>query len=1123
MRDKEKALAEDKRKLDEQVADQVASQLKTERARVAAEEAKKAKAAAANELEGKARELAELQDVLKVRDAKLAEAQKAQAELIKKQRELDDARRELDLTIEKRVQEGLTDVRTQAKREAEDGMKLRVAEKDQTIASMQQKIEELKQKAEQGSQQLQGEVLELELEHLLRTKFPFDLIEPVPKGEFGGDALHRINSPSGMACGTILWESKRTRNWSDGWLAKLREDQRTAKAEVLARIRRIWESARTQAARSVNTAHVCANWLIGQQIVEAEQAGARRAGYGSTLLEALSKRLATEYGAGFSVSALRYMRLFFQAYPELLQKHHAVRDESGAGLAIHHAPRDEFAVDEAWRPGQLNASLAWTHYRALLKVARRDVRDFYEIESVRNGWSARQLERQIDSFLFERLAKSRDKKGVLALANEGQTLSRPQDAIKDPYVLEFLGLPESHRLVESRIEEALINQLQDFLLELGSGFAFIGRQKRLTLDGDHFYPDLVFYHVKLKCYVVIDLKVGKLHEATKVELQTYARSNGAKEVKPFMLVIARDTTHAGQLLAHLQSDAFFSGRYRNKVIQVDSSKTGAEEEEMVRRLLAVESVDEPTEIVIHVNMLKEGWDVTNLYTIVPLRAANARTLVEQSIGRGLRLPYGRRTGVAAVDRLNIIAHDRFQEIIDDANRADSPIRLKQIVLDAPDAGDGGAPQSVSVRPNWEDALGGGNSEGGGGSFPRPAGSPAAVPLFTTEPERQVAKLAMEAAAAYELRPQDAPTRQVLLTPEVQASITETVKAQLPPLQASLVTGADTAPEIDLADVVRRATESLVRQTIDIPRIAVVPKGEVTSGFRPFTLDVSGLHLQPKDRSLVGQALRTHEQFTLSAQRGRAERRLEDYIVHALIDLDDIDYGVHAGLLYEFAGQVVVHLRSYLSDENEVRNVLDLDRKLIAANIHAQMMGHFFETATEYAVEVRRGFTALRAPTYTVAAGQLVRDYRGTVDEPSRIKQMLFGGFSRCLYPVQKFDSDTERRFAVILERDAEKWFKPAKGQFQIYYKLGAEHPEYVPDFVAETPQHLLLCETKARNEMGAEDVKAKAEAGSLWCRHASEHAAKIGAKPWRYLLIPHEQVTEDKRALDFLQFEIRRA
>ena len=231
-RDREAQLAEDKRHLDEQVADQVAGRLKAERARVAAEEARKARQACANELDGKVRELAELQDVLRERDTKLAQAQKAQAELIRKQRELDDARRELDLTIEKRVADGLTQVRTQARREAEDGMKLKVAEKDQTIASMQQKIEELKQKAEQGSQQLQGEVLELELEHLLRTKFPFDLIEPVPKGEFGGDTLHRINSSGGTACGTILWESKRTRNWSDGWLSKLREDQRSAKAEV---------------------------------------------------------------------------------------------------------------------------------------------------------------------------------------------------------------------------------------------------------------------------------------------------------------------------------------------------------------------------------------------------------------------------------------------------------------------------------------------------------------------------------------------------------------------------------------------------------------------------------------------------------------------------------------------------------------------------------------------------------------------------------------------------------------------------------------------------------------------------------------------------------------------------
>jgi len=232
VRDQERQIAETKRTLEDQVAEKVASQLKVERDRVIAEESKKARMANAAELEEKARELVDLQEVLKSRDEKLAEAQKAQADLLKKQRELDDAKRELELTVEKRVQDGLIAVRNQAKKEAEDGLKLKVLEKDQTIASMQQKIEELKQKAEQGSQQLQGEAQELELEAMLKLKFPFDMVEPVPKGEFGGDVLQRVVAQSGQLSGVILWESKRTKNWSDGWLSKLRDDQRAAKADI---------------------------------------------------------------------------------------------------------------------------------------------------------------------------------------------------------------------------------------------------------------------------------------------------------------------------------------------------------------------------------------------------------------------------------------------------------------------------------------------------------------------------------------------------------------------------------------------------------------------------------------------------------------------------------------------------------------------------------------------------------------------------------------------------------------------------------------------------------------------------------------------------------------------------
>ena len=177
-------------------------------------------------------------------------------------------------------------------------------------------------------------------------------------------------------------------------------------------------------------------------------------------------------------------------------------------------------------------------------------------------------------------------------------------------------------------------------------------------------------------------------------------------------------------------------------------------------------------------------------------------------------------------------------------------------------------------------------------------------------------------------------------------------------------------------------------------------------------------------------------------------------------------------------------------------------------------------ASSYEVKVSRGFTELRPCNYTAAAGQPVQLIRDTLAEVSKIRQMLFGGFAKCLYPLQKFDSDTERRFAVILERDAIKWFKPAKGQFQIFYKLGTEQPEYIPDFVVETDQYILMAETKAKDDMNDGEVKAKADAAIQWCKHASDYAQSVGGKPWKYLLVPHDGVSEAKRLVDYLQYQL---
>ena len=361
----------------------------------------------------------------------------------------------------------------------------------------------------------------------------------------------------------------------------------TSVSDVLyQQVRTILESARSAIARSVNTTQVIANWLIGQVIVEKEQYGHTRAEYGKTMLREISGKLQAEYGSGYSVDNLELFRRFYQSYPALIsdaarrksvadsipaREIHVISDElsrktNDVGFSSLETINDTANIQSS-RPGQLNTNLSWTHYRTLLKVEQQEMRDFYEIEAIKNNWSARHLERQINSLLFQRLLKSRDKAGVLALANEGLTIAKSIDIIKDPYVLEFLDLPESPLLVESALETALLTKLQDFLLELGHGFAFIGRQRRLTLDGDHFYPDLVFYHIKLRCYVIIDLKVNKLTPGDLGQMLMYVhyydREVKSTEENPTIgLILCTDKNEAVvQYVLDEKAQQIFTSRY----------------------------------------------------------------------------------------------------------------------------------------------------------------------------------------------------------------------------------------------------------------------------------------------------------------------------------------------------------------------------------------------------------------------------------------------------------------------------------------------------------------------------------------------------------------------------------
>jgi type III restriction enzyme len=595
----------------------------------------------------------------------------------------------------------------------------------------------------------------------------------------------------------------------------------------------------------------------------------------------------------------------------------------------------------------------------------------------------------------------------------------------------------------------------------------------------------------------------RLHEQVKVELETYARQTGLPVVKPFVLVIARDTSHAAQLLERVQE--LFGGSYRGKAIQVDSS---TKEEEVIERLLKVERADEPTEIVIHVNMLKEGWDVTNLYTIVPLRAANAKVLIEQSIGRGLRLPYGKRTGVEAVDRLTIVAHDRFQEIVDEARRPGSMLRLKTRELTAEDLGR--TTKTVVTQTGLATQLGLSAINGPGqATIADPTHT---QPAFIKPNEQALAQLAYAEIRKLASQPSTTPTRASLTHAAVQEAIVRAVEARRSPVQLSL--GLNHAAEQpDVAAIVARTVELVQQQTIDIPRIMVTPIGEVKSGFHTFTLDLSSLPNQDIADDIWLQTLREGKTSVITLGRDAVEEsRLENYIVAGLVDFDDINYTEHADQLYDLARQVVQeYLLTREKSEEQTRRILRTYQRIIVNLVHSQMQEHAWDKSTGgYEVVVSQGFTELKSTAYTTTANEPVADYRLSPLDKSNMARYVFGGFQRCLYPVQKFDSDAERILSIILDRDTMKWFRPAKGQFQIFYKQGGEMPEYQPDFVAETDATIYMLEPKRRSEIEDVVVLAKKAAAEEWCTNATAFNLDNGGKPWVYVLIPHDVVAENK-------------
>lgn len=598
------------------------------------------------------------------------------------------------------------------------------------------------------------------------------------------------------------------------------------------------------------------------------------------------------------------------------------------------------------------------------------------------------------------------------------------------------------------------------------------------------------------------------HEHVKVALQTYAKQNSVPVVHPFMLVVTQDTNHARQVREFVESEEFFAGRYKGRVAEIHSKLTGEESDENARRLLNIER-DGTTDIVIHVNKLKEGWDVTNLFTIVPLRASASDILTEQTLGRGLRLPYGKRTGVEAVDTLTVIAHDRFNELIEKAKSADGLVhKFKEVRI-----GEGGdvpiskpvmveAPSIIQVM--IQQAADPSPQAKPHGDVAEPEAVPFAydVPAFTF-------KGAEEIALAETTLNVVLPGFQTRLSSVGDLKSEKVIKAIAADAMAAHRASEGllaTLPPERVEEVVKEVCAAFVERTIAIPQLIVKPQEQVSFGFKPFEIEGLGSwNYQPMSRELVVRELRTEQQRLIAGEDGgyRPER-LEDYLVARLIDFDEVDYDAHAEMLYDLAGQVVGRLKSYLSSEEDVRNVLQHRGKEIAQAVFVQMQKreNCWRTETTYNVTLHAPFTPLKPQAFDGSGSNPYLDFRKAPDRLSDIRRFIFTGFKRACYPMAKFDSDTERQMSVLLEQDptVELWMKPGPNQFKIY---DAEGHAYQPDFVVETKTEKLILETKRSSDMSDAEVLRKADAAALWCFIATEHHAKPqGEKPWRYALIP---------------------
>lgn len=582
------------------------------------------------------------------------------------------------------------------------------------------------------------------------------------------------------------------------------------------------------------------------------------------------------------------------------------------------------------------------------------------------------------------------------------------------------------------------------------------------------------------------------HERVKERLKDYAINNGVEPVKPFVLVVCKDTKHAEQVKAYISSSDFYDGKYADKTIILHSNQRGAEKDENVQLLLDVEKFTNPIEIVIHVNILKEGWDVNNLYTIIPLRTAASQTLREQTIGRGLRLPYGQRTGNRDVDALVITAHDKFEKIIAEANKPDSLLKAGNIIF----AEDIEKSESVVVKPAYQEAV-------------QQSLFDLGILIETKEDlsvdERKVLVEAAEQASKKLIDNYRVVGRENLPQVSTNSIVDEVV-------------GDEDIAEIvkrrtDFSDIMRRflgeeidkQREIIESGTMSIPQIKITRDNKAVYYFEHFTLDTTDFVYFPIPNDILLKNLVESGDVEVVKGEGLDFNALNPMktIVEEISKRPEVDYDACCDLLYDLIITLFdAFAKKFTSDE--IKNIVMCNKRSIADKIYDQMKKHFKCSEPNIVEEISGVSMYIYEPSYMRKIGEEPISVYTTIPDGD-VPKCLFNGFKKALHPIYKFDSAPEKRFAIVCEQNEEviKWLRPAAKQFNLFYGNGQR---YEPDFVVETSDTMYLVEIKGEDKLNDENNLQKKQRAVRYCQVASVYASGHGLKQWKHLYIPSQQV-----------------